>query len=81
MKKLLFTLIVLGFFWSFAYAGEARSPLDPNWGKNPMQLELERHRQQGRENQREWDQQQERNFQREQEHQWQLQEMDRQQRR
>ena len=80
MKKLLFTLIVLEFFCLFAYAGEARSPRDPNW-VNPMQLELERHRQQGRENQREWDQQRERNFQREQEHQWQLQEMGRQQRR
>ena len=80
MKKLLFTLIVLGFFWSFAYAGEARSPRDSNW-VNPMQLELERHRQQGRENQRQWDLQRERDFQREQEWQWQLQEMDRQQRR
>ena len=79
MKKLLFMLLVLGFLGSFAYAGEARSPRDSN-RVNPMQLELERHRQQGRENQRQWDLQRERNFQREQEWQWQLQEQDRQRR-
>jgi len=73
-------LLVLGFSGSFAYAGEARSPLDSNRA-NPMQLELERHRQQGRENQRQWNEQRERNFQQEQEWHWQLEEMDRQQRR
>ena len=79
MKKLFLALIMLGFVFLFANSGEAKSPFDSD-ALTLSQQELERHRQQGRENQRQWDLQRERNFQREQEHQWQLQEMDRQQR-